>query len=35
MYCYKGINITGESVVNRPETQLIDALMESWTADFI
>jgi hypothetical protein len=35
MYCYEGTNITGENVVNRSETQLNDALIESWTADFI
>jgi len=32
---YKGTNITGEKVVNHPQTQLIDALMESCTAEFI
>jgi hypothetical protein len=31
MYCYKGTNITGERVVNRPRTQLNDALIASDT----
>ena len=29
LYCYEGTNITGERVVNRSQTQLNDALIES------
>ncbi len=35
MYCYKGTSITGERCVNPHKTQLNDALIEPYTADFI
>ncbi len=30
LYCYEGTNITGERAVNPHQTQLIDALIESY-----
>ena len=32
---YKSTNIIGERVVNYYQTRLNDALIESWTADFV